>query len=354
MTRPEAPPLPRHDTVHDTVARHAQLRDPAVLDWIARRMRRTRGLGEGEPASFTFPRRGRRTPVAVVHCAGETLIAKLHPELSQLAKNAVHVRYLAARGLPVPRLLDWSRAAPARAWLTLEEYVEGPTLEELPAAERAAGLARIACTLSSLHAWQRRTRGWIGLPRPGTYALAHLPLALERAERLRDLLPAADLDRVTAGLRRAAGAIGARPRHELIHGHVNPGNFLVGSESAFLIDVNALHYGDATRDLVRALGRLCESPQEMGEFLACYFERDRASRRDFERAEPFYACDFLLRITRKRADRALREGVRDPAEIREEALGRLRLCLDLLRSDGPRFHETPVPFSSPQAEGPAA
>ncbi len=348
MTRPEAPPLPRHDTVHDTVARHAQLRDPAVLDWIAGRVRRARGLGDGEPASFAFPRRGRRTPVALVHCAGETVVAKLHPELSQLAKNAVHHRYLAARGLPVPRLLSWSRAAPARAWLTLEEYVDGPTLEELPAAERASGLARIACTLSSLHAWQRRTRGWIGLPRPGTYALAHLPLALERAERLRDLLPAADLDRVTAGLRRTAGAIGARPRHELIHGHVNLGNFLVCSESAFLIDVNALHYGDATRDLVRALGRLCKSPQEMGEFLARYFEGEGASRRDFERAEPFYACDFLLRITRKRADRALREGLRDPGAIREEARARLELCLDLLRPDGPRFHQTPVPFSSPQ------
>jgi Ser/Thr protein kinase RdoA (MazF antagonist) len=320
-----------------------------VLDWIAVRVRRARGIGDDEPVAFEFPRRGRRTPVARVHCAGETVIAKLVAGLPQVAVNAAHLRYLASRELPVPRLLDWSRAAPARAWLTLEECIDGRTLDDLPAAERASGLARIARTLSALHAQRRRTRGWIGMPRPGGYAPAYLSHALERAERLRDLLPADELDRVAAGLRRTAGAIGARARHELIHGHVNPGNFLVAAEAAFLIDVNALHYGDATRDLVRALGRLCKSPQEMSDFLARYFEHEDASQSDFERAEPFYACDFLLRLTRKRADRALREGVRDPGAIRDEAHARLELCLALLRPDGPRFHQTPVPFSSPQA-----
>lgn len=329
---------------HDTVARHAPLRDPAVLDWIAARVRRTRGLGLGEPVSFAFPRRGRRTPVALVHCAGGTVVAKLLPELSQLAVTALHLRYLRARGLPVPRLLGWARAAPARAWLTLEEYVDGDTLDALPASERDGGLARIAETLSTLHGQQRRTRGWIGLPRPGSYARAYLPLVLARAERLRDLWEGDELERVAAALRIAADAIGSRGRYELIHGHVNPGNFLVSAESAFMIDLNALHYGDATRDLVRALGRLCASPQEMGAFLARYFERG-GSRGEFERAEPFYACDFLLRLTRKRADRALRERRLDPAAVRADARARLELCLALLRPDGPRFHQTPVPFS---------
>ena len=295
-------------------------------------------------ASLTFPGGARSAVVIVRAASGASVVAKMFPRPTALLTSILHHRYLRSRRLPVPELLSWSvhsRWAPPRRYIVFEACVPGTTLPDVPAAQRAQALRRIACTLGRLHAQTRRHHGWIGLPRPGAYARSYLRLAEERRRRLADLAREARLEDLGVLLRRAAARIGSRPRYELIHGHVNQFNFIVAEDQAVLIDLGSVHYGDAARDLVRALRRMCTSRADAELFLESYFaERGAGAREDYARAEPFYASDYLLRLTRKQADRSLREGSQTEDELRRKVEHCLDRCFALLRPEGPRFHET--------------
>ena len=295
-------------------------------------------------ASLTYPGGARSAAVIVRAASGASVVAKMFPRPASLLTSIVHGRYLRSRKLPVPELLSWSvhsRWAPPRRYLTLESYVPGTTLPDVPATQRPQALRRIACTLGRLHALTRRHHGWIALPRPGACARSYLRKVEERRRRLADLAREPRLADLGVLLRRAAARIGSRPRYELIHGHVNPGNFIVAEDEAVLIDLGAVRYGDAALDLVRALHRLCKSREDAELFLASYFaERGTGAREDYARAEPFYASDYLLRLTSSEANRSLRDGSATEDELRRKVERCLDLCFVLLGPGGPRFHET--------------
>ena len=324
-------------------SKHLALRDARTLAWLERHVATRFGI---EPArlELSFPPLGQRTPVAFARWGtDDAVVLKLFPSVSKFVSSAFHVRYLHALGLPVPAPHGWSlrsRMARPHAFLSIEQQVPGQTIDRIPEGERRQALANAARALSAFHAHTRRWRGWIGIPRPGAYASSYWRLVHQRVRELSPYAPREVLRRLAAELRRAGGAVGARPAYELIHGHVNAGNLLIGESGAFMLDLGAVHYGDAARDIVRALHRLCATPDEAKLLLDQYLaDAGPGAAVHLERAEPFYACDYLVRLTRKQLDRRRREQQASDAELHEIAERRLELCFELLRPGGPRFPE---------------
>ena len=320
-------------------ARYAVLREPGVLDWLERELRARLQLSSASELSFEFPAGGLRTPVAIAHGSdGTGAVLKLFRRLGGLGGNVVALRHLNARGLPVPRLHCWSvraRFAAPRHYLTIEERVAGHTIEDVPAEQRATALAAIARALAAFHSARRRWRGRPALPRPGGSTAAYLPRVLERLQRL--TLHAPDgVGLLTGELRRSAAGLDHAGSWVLLHGRVNRGNVLIDDTRATWIDLGSVHYGEPARDLVRALHRLCNGPDEARAFLGYYLPDAPAGAEDrFARAEAFYACDYLLLET----GRQVRLWSGDDAALRETVAVRLALCSDLLHARGPRFHE---------------
>jgi Ser/Thr protein kinase RdoA (MazF antagonist) len=90
---------------------------------------------------------------------------------------------------------------------------------------------------------------------------------------------------------------GARPRYELLHGHINSGNFVVGADGCWLIDFDAVRFGDFAQDLVRALNRLTEErPERQSVLERAYFAHfdgsEHPTPEEFARLRPFYEADF--------------------------------------------------------------
>ena len=325
-------------------ARYAILEDPRALEWLEQHVRRQLRVARQVPVSFSFPSSGKRTPVAVAHWeTSGAAVVKLFRSFNLLVANVSNQRRLSALGLPVPPLYAWSirsRVSAPRAYLSLEQHVAGETPSQLPAERRREALDAIAASLAALHSHTRRYHGRIGLPRPGSYASFYLRRTLERLDRLQGFAAPARVQSLKGALQRAAGEIGRRAAYELIHGHVNRGNFLVTEGSAFLIDLGAVHYGDSARDLVRALQRLCREPLEAERFSSHYFDCvDGSGEEAFGKRAPFYSCDYLLRRTGQLAARWQRRGTFDEAGIRSKVDERLDLCLELLAPGGPRLHE---------------
>jgi aminoglycoside phosphotransferase (APT) family kinase protein len=325
-------------------ARYAILEDPKALAWLEQHVRRQLRVARQVPLSFSFPSSGKRTPVAVAHWeTSNAAVVKLFRSFNLFAANVSNLRRLSALGLPVPPLYSWSlrsRVSAPRAYLSLEHYVAGQAPSGVPEERRRQTLDSIAAALAALHSHTRRYHGRIGLPRPGAYASFYLRRTLERLERLKSCAAPARVQSLERALQRTVGEIGRRSSYELIHGHVNPGNFLVTEDAAFLIDLGAVHYGDAARDLVRALQRLCREPAEAERFSSHYFDRvDGPGEEAFRERAPFYSCDYLLRRTCKLAGRWQRRGTFDEAGIRSKVDERLELCLELLAPGGPRLHE---------------
>jgi aminoglycoside phosphotransferase (APT) family kinase protein len=318
--------------------KHPLLRDERVIEWLTATLRKR---FDPEEPELLFPERGARTPVAIARWSGRSVIAKLFSEPTRFVSSTFHLRYMRERALPVPALLAWSlrsRFEAPRSFLSVEEFLPGRALEDLPEPDRAKGLVAVAQTLARLHSVRRRSHGRVAVPRPGSYAAFYLRIARARIARLEGAIPTETVARLGDALAAAARAIPARRSHALIHAHVNMGNFLVANE-AWLIDVGSAHYGDPARDLVRGVHRLCRGPEEAARFLDAYFGAAQgAERGHFEAAEPFYACDYVLRKTRKLADRGSRDGAAADA-IRERVEKTVRLCHELLRPGGPRFHE---------------
>jgi aminoglycoside phosphotransferase (APT) family kinase protein len=339
---PEA--LSSGEACRGRAARYAILEDPEALKWLERHVRTHLQVAPQVPLSFSFPSRGKRTPVAVAHWdTSRAAVAKLFLSFNLFAANVSNQRHLGSLGLPVPLIQSWSirsRVSAPRAYVTVEQHVSGPTPSEVPEERRREALDSIAASLAALHSRRRRYHGRIGLPRPGSYASFYLRRTLDRLERLAPLAAPARIQSLRRELRRVVGEIGRRSAYELIHGHVNPGNFLVTDASAFLIDLGAVHYGDSARDLVRALQRLCREPLEAERFSSRYFDRvEGAGEEAFRERAPFYSCDYLLRRTCTLAGRWQRRGTFDAAEIRSRVEERLDLCLELLRPGGPKLHE---------------
>ncbi len=325
-------------------SKHAVLRDARVLDWLERHLRRTFSLEGDTSVSLSFPVTGARTPVAIARWnGGRSAVVKLFDETTRFVSSTFHLHYLRSHGLPVPALLSWSVAsrwsAPGR-FVAVEEFAPGRTLADLPPDQRAHGREAVARALARVHACRRRTWGRVGVPRGGTYARWYLTLALDRLARLERDGPVEALRKLADELRAAASSIPRPASYSLIHAHVNPGNFLIDPPNAFLIDVGSAHYGDATRDLIRALHRLCPGREEARQFLSDYFAAaGEEAREEFERAEPLYACDYVLRDTRGMADAWWSEGQRSSDEIRDGIAARVEQCFEMLRPGGARFVE---------------
>lgn len=319
--------------------RYAALREPGVLDWLERELRAQLELSAGVELSFEFPASGLRTPVAIAHRSdGGGAVLKLFGRLGLFGANVVALRHLNARALPVPRLLGWSaraRFAVPRHYLMIEARVAGHTIEQVPTGQRPTALEAIARTLGAIHS---ERRGWYGrpaLPRVGGYAAAYLPRVLARLERLAPHSPDG-VGGLSAELRRSAARLERAGSWALLHGRVNRGNVLIDGSQASWIDLGSVHYGEPARDLVRALHRLCNGPDEARAFLGHYLSQAPAgSEERFAGAEPFYACDYLLLETGRQA--RLWSG--DDTALRETVASRLALCGDLLGGRGSRFHD---------------
>ncbi|MBW2415867.1 MAG: phosphotransferase [Deltaproteobacteria bacterium] len=318
------------------------MQDSRVLAWLERRVRRTFSLNRDVAVSLSFPLTGARTPVAIARWGeASSAVVKLFDEITRFVSCTFHLRYLQSRGLPVPGLLSWSvasRGSVPRRYLSIEEFVSGRTLDELAPEERAGGRHAIARSLAALHGCRRRSWGRVGAPRTGSYARTYAGLALDRLGRLERDGPVDALGRLAVELRGAARQIPRPGSYAMIHGHVNPGNFLIDGANASLIDVGSAHYGDAARDLVRALHRLCPGREEARKFMSDYFAvAGEQAREEFTRAEPLYACDYVLRGTRGLADAWWREGTHSAAEIHEGIAARVDQCFEMLRPGGTRF-----------------
>ena len=281
--------------------------DPAIREWTAQFLRdRLPGARDGE-VHFTLPSTGTKTPVAI--CAlgdGSRVVVRLLKAWSIAARIANTQKKMLGWGLPVPRLLAFSgsgRLGPPRSWLTVEEFLDGQPFTTHKRHPEPDHMARLGRTLARLHGVNRRLAGRIGLPLPRPYVTRYLPRSLERVGKLRGLLG----DRRAAELRRdlkaRAAAIGARPRYELLHGHVNSGNFVMGADECWLIDFDAVRFGDFAQDLVRAVHRLTgDVPERQEALLASYFAHFAGegagphvpTRAEYERLLPFYEADFQV------------------------------------------------------------
>ena len=345
MSKPgEAPGPVAAERQADPESKHPILRDPRVLAWVERYLRRTFSIPSGTSVSLSLPGAGARTPVLIARWAGErTAVVKLFDETTRFVSSSFHLRYFHSHGLPVPALLSWSvasRGSALRRYVAVEEFASGRMLEDLPPDERAAGREAIARALAGVHACRRRSWGRVGVPRAGTYARGYLKLALDRLARLERDGPVDALRRLAGELRSAAGELPRPASYSLIHAHVNAGNFLIDGPNAFVIDVGSAHYGDATRDLIRALHRLCPGRPEAQRFLSDYFAAaGEEAREAFVRAEPLYACDYVLRGMRGLADAWWRQGERSAEEIRQGIHARVDQCFEMLRPGGSGFVE---------------
>ena len=279
--------------------------DPDIRDWTAEFLRgRLPGAREGE-VRFTLPSTGTKTPVAICTLGdGSRVVVRLLKAWSIAARIANTQKKLLAWGLPVPRLMAFSasgRFGAPRSWVLVEEFLDGKPFTVHKQAPGPDHMARLGRTLARLHSVNRRLAGRIGLPLPRPYVTRYLPRSLERVDKLRELLG----DRRAAELRRdlkaRAAAIGTRPHYELLHGHINSGNFVMGARECWLIDFDAVRFGDFAQDLVRAVHRLTgDVPERQEALLASYFAHFAGegagphvpTRAEYERLLPFYEAHF--------------------------------------------------------------
>lgn len=274
--------------------------DPSILSWIQDKLLRPLdGFGSGA-IEYRFPELGTRTPIAIATSAGgQQAVVKLMRSWYALLRVTSNQRWMRHRGLPVPNVLAWSaisRVSAPKRFVMIEQFIDGPSINELDDNRRADVLVPIATSLAAMHSHQRKRAGPPWLPSPVQAMSRYLPRVLERLEKLRDTLGDTALIELRAQLTEQAGRLAERGRYEFIHGHVNPNNFLIADGTAWIIDLEMVQFGDFGRDLVRGGHRLTrELPDRRKLFLDRYFEVVKGITRDmwYEQA-PFYEADFRL------------------------------------------------------------
>lgn len=274
--------------------------DSAILEWLSRLLRVHFHIKHGEEVKFSFPPEGNRTALAIAECSGsQDFVIKLHHSFWKFLRVCYNTQRLRSLGISVPTLLFWSiqtRFTRTRRYLTIEEFISGNVIENVPEQSRTHALIRIAESLAALHSIKWHRHGWFMSPRRDAYIERYAQRTISRLSRLKEFIGAEEFQYLSNTIIKESRKIGRRPSYELIHGRVNDNNFLVTESSAYMIDLLNVHFGDFARDLVRALHRLCKHNSENENlFLKRYFCKVRnLTQNDYRSLAPFYHCDFHI------------------------------------------------------------
>lgn len=275
----------------------------ALLDAIAAYARGplVRRLGApGPPTSVRPATRGVRSLVFLADFDGfPSVILRASEGWLRAARLAYNFHSFTGMGLPVPRLLDSDLSPLTRArwgfYPLAEQFVEGCHPDEAP--DREAATRAVARALARFHRVERRTWGWPGFPRLGSYRAHFLERAARGAAHLAPALAPGQTGLLNAWLREHAAAAPLGRPFSLIHSRVNCGNFVVRPDGeATLVDLVEARYGCFCPDLVSALERLCERDERlMAAFLDEYFGgRPAACREAFEASRTFFEASRAL------------------------------------------------------------
>jgi len=274
--------------------------DAALLDRLSQLVRLRFHITGTQNISFSFPSEGKRTPVAVAHIGGgQNFVIKLHRNFSKFFRVCYNMKKLDTLGLAVPGLLFWtfrSRLGAAGHYITVEEFIPGDTIGKIPPSDRAKALTQIADSLAALHSVKRNQHGWFMTPQRYAYIQKYAQRTISRLNRLKDFMNTKTFKLLWDGTMKQAEEIGRRTNYELIHGRVNSNNLLITDSSAYIIDLLSVHFGDFTRDLIRALHRLCNDSLESKRlFFERYFLKVQGlNMNDYRKLDPFYHCDFHI------------------------------------------------------------
>ena len=184
-------------------------------------------------------------------------------------------------------------------------------------ADRPKALARVATTLAGFHSVRRRWPGSILRPTRTSAVERYMPRLIRRLQRLIPVIGSGTTERLTQCLRDRGSVLCSRQSYELIHGRVNDNNFLVDEERAWAIDLATVQYGDAGRDLIHAIHRLCLGDEKQTEeFLSGYFSEVRGlDRKNFDLQRPFYSGEIHIstaaRLMRHWAENLEKEQTRE-------------------------------------------
>ncbi|MED5330454.1 MAG: aminoglycoside phosphotransferase family protein [Planctomycetota bacterium] len=227
------------------------------------------------------------------------VVLRLHLSLRRLFRCVTSHRYLLNAHLPVARVLSWSilsRFGPTGLYAQLEERVPGRAPGDWDEADRPKALARVATTLAGFHSVRRRWPGSILRPTRTSAVERYMPRLIRRLQRLVPVIGSETTERLTQCLRDRGSVLCSRQSYELIHGRVNDNNFLVDEERAWAIDLATVQYGDAGRDLIHAIHRLCLGDEKQTEeFLSGYFSEVRGlDRKNFDLQRPFYSGEIHI------------------------------------------------------------
>jgi len=246
------------------------------------------------PIAVRPPPRGMRSLVYLVDFAGlPRVVLRADGRWLRAARLAYNFRSFARLGLPVPRLLGCDLSPLTRLrwgfYVLAEEFVEGHFVDHAP--DRVAAVRAAARALARFHSVTRRTWGWPGIPRLGSYRAYFLGHVAKRAANLARRLPQGQAERLNAWFREQAAAAPLGSPFALTHGRVNCGNFVVRPDGeATLLDLIEARYGSFCPDLVAALDRLCARDETlMSAFLREYFAaRPPECRAAFEGSRTFF------------------------------------------------------------------
>ena len=327
------PPFRRQDKMRDDI-----LSNPASVDFLSRFVK-ARLYANGVP-QFSAPREAHTGPVVLVSYEGvPRFVIKLIPFVRRFLKIISRSRYLARRRLAVPRLLAWSFAGSRRhlrSYLLVEEFIPGrPSLGSEP------DLRKLAEAFAALHSVARRNLAFIapalkrgGYFRRGPYIRFRLRQALALVTAIQEHLPSSTAGELARTFEERARPLWRRSRHELLHGDVKRSHYVLTPDSAFMVDLDEVHFGDFASDLVPALHLLCnEQEGQKSTFLETYFRRVRgATTGDFADSEPFYHGDYHLRAAGYTV-RRLREGTLNEDDFRGVFSREIACCQGALAGD---------------------
>jgi len=226
-------------------------------------------------------------------------------------------RWLARRGLPVPRLIVGDFYLPSRVWWgfcpIVEEWVEGHHVDALGRPEPA--IRAVATTLARFHAFERRRWGNPWVPRLGSYRRYFLSRQVRRAADLDSVLQRSRRGELLAWLDERAGTAPLEPPFSLLHCRVFAGNFVVTPQGeAVAVDLLEVRYGTFGLDVAWALERVCGGDGERSAwFLDTYFGLRPSCREAFEASRPFFEADCGLAqaaVSARRVQLRLQKGRR--------------------------------------------
>ncbi len=273
--------------------------DEAVQQWMRTFVAKYVDEAADRELSVAYPAAGNKTPLAIVTTsAGRRFVVRLVNSVSGHVKLVSIQRQLMAWDLPVPAVVGVSVRSiigPPRHAAILETAVPGAPWLDGNKEQRGAALAPIAATLARFHAIPRAScRSWVlsGRRRAARPVLAR---ARERLGRLRTLIGDETTSTIRAGLARAGESARTVAADVLIHGRVNNNNFLIEDGRVHVVDLDAVTFGHAAQDLVRAVHRLGRAgPHHREIFCNAYREHAQIDEQALARTWPLYEADMFL------------------------------------------------------------